>query len=152
MSALNTVSVRVVSLATAIIVFLSGCSAPAPDPCSAGEVTQYADAIRSVSREFADTYTVAANAPRMSLAPVIQDLQAIRRKAEDLAVPECAAPARDALVAYMNVAIEAFTAFMSQKSDRHVATVFDRANALLDTYTIEVGKLIGATPAPTPTP
>jgi hypothetical protein len=161
MSAFNAISVRAAGLAAAILVFLTSCSAatiggptPTPDPCSAGEIKRYAEAIRDVSREFADAYTVATSAPRMSLAPVIQDLQAIRREAEDLEVPECAAPAKDALIAYMNVAIEAFTAFMSQKSDRHVATVFERANALLDDYTIEVVKLIGVTltPALTPTP
>jgi hypothetical protein len=67
----------------------------------------------------------------MSLAPVIADLQAIRRDAQDLAVPTCAAAARDALATYMDATFDAFVAFLGQKPDEEVSKAFEDAKQLL---------------------
>jgi len=129
---------------------MAGCSGspfggptPTPDPCSPSEINKYLDAIRDVSRRFGDAHTLASNTPRMSLPPVISDLQAIRRDAEDLEVPDCAVKAKQALVAYMNAVIDAFTAFLGQEPDSAVSAAFDEASELLAKYLEEMSRLGG---------
>ena len=137
----------VLSLLCALIVGCAGGSlggpTPTPDPCSPTEIDKYLDAIRDVSRRFDDASMLANNTPRMSLPPVISDMQVIRRQAEDLKVPDCAATAKGVLVRYMNAVIDAFTAFLGQESDSAVSAHFDTASTLMDRYLDEMSRLGG---------
>jgi hypothetical protein len=112
-----------------------GCS---PDPCSPGEIEQHLDAITDVSRRFDGAVTLADGTPRMSLPTVIADLMAIRREADDLAVPPCAIDAKNLLAARMDATIDAFIAYLGQKPDEEVATAFEEAEQLLAEYHHEI--------------
>ncbi len=123
-----------------IAIALVGCSGliggptPTPDPCSAGEIERYLDAIRDVSRRFDDAVALANTTPRGSLPPVIADLQEIRRDAEDLDVPGCADKAKNALVRYMDGIVDAFLLFLGNRPDSDVNEAFTEATDLLDAY------------------
>ena len=140
-----------VSLSILISFLISSCggtSAPSgptqtPDPCSPTEVQKYIDAIDDVERRFDDAYTLANSTARGSLSPVIGELQAIRRDAEDLDVPSCAEKARDNLVIYMDAVIEGFLLFLSNESDEKVGSQFITANTYFKNYLNSLANLSG---------
>ncbi len=131
---------------------LSGCGpaatptpgpTPTPDPCGPSEVTRYLTSIRDVSRRFDDAVALANNTPRMSLPPIVSDLQSIRRAAEDLVVPECAREAKDSLVSYMSAMIDAFMAFLGQQSDATQQAAFDKVRSERSRYNAAMTRLSG---------
>jgi hypothetical protein len=145
---------RIILLVSILGLVLSSCGATSvpvstptpvltatPDPCSPSEIGKYIDSIRSVSRHFDDTSSLADSTPRNQLAVVISEMQAVRRDAEDLKVPACATDAKDALVAYMDQIITGFTIFLSQSPDSEVTAAFNKAKELLTKYTDTVDKI-----------
>jgi hypothetical protein len=82
-----------------------------PAPCISNELHQQ---ISDVLSRFADAVTLGDSTPRMQLADVIADMQAIRRDAESLSFSDCLTPIRPHLIAYMDSAINAFTAFLAE--------------------------------------
>jgi len=125
----------------------SPTSTPTPDICGPDAMMEYYDTIRDVGRRFDDAETLANNTSRMNLPPVIGDLQAIRRDAEDLIVPDCAKDAQDLLVKYMNSTIDGYLAFMSDEADSTVSSYFKAASNYMNQYSIELEKMI-ALPTP----
>jgi hypothetical protein len=139
---------RIAIVAVALFI-LSACAAPAtpamtptPDPCSQSEITKYIDTINGVARRFDDAYTLANSTPRMSLPPVISDLQAIRRDTEDLKVPVCADKAKQALVAYMNATIESIRLFMVDDFDSKIDAANADAVKKLEAYKTIMAELV----------
>ena len=123
---------------------LSACSISsklkAPDPCSPPEIIKNLDPIKEIDHKFDDAYKLASNTPRISLSLVISDLQGIRREAEQLEVPSCAVRTKEALIAYMDKAIEGFLQFMSNDID-YVST-FSEAQTMEYSYWDEYRTLI----------
>lgn len=124
-----------------IAIIISGCSGsfgfgptPTPDPCSPTEIKKYIDSIDDVSRRFDDALQLALSTSRISLSPVVADLQTIRRDAEDLEVPECAIDAKGWLILYIDTTIEAFLNFMAQEPDSQVQSKFKLASQYLLSY------------------
>lgn len=85
---------------------------PAPSPCiSEATHAQLSD----ILARFDDAVTLADSTPRIQLAEVIAEMQAIRREAGSLEVSECLGAIYPTLVTSMDAIIEGFTAFMAQK-------------------------------------
>lgn len=138
-----------VSLIILISIAVSSCAGTSPfggptqtpDPCSASELVKYAEAIEDVSRRFDDAYNLANNTSRMSLSPVIGDLQEIRRDAQDLDVPRCALDTKTNLVNYMDAIIDAFLAFLAQEPDSVVSGRFSTASNYYGKYLKALGEM-----------
>ncbi len=136
------------------ILFLSACSS-APGVCPPKQGQAYSEGVRDVARRFDDAVELAQSTPRVSLAPIVSDLQAIRRDAEDIEVPDCAADAQDALIAYMDSTIDGFRAFLASEADASVNAYFDAASRHFNDYQERLDTVMGvpsATPRPTSTP
>ncbi len=135
-------------VAMVLVVGLVGCESPVaglgatPTPTCEVQAVAYAAQIQSIAREWDDANTLAGQTPRASLAVQIDKLQAIRRKTQDMTPPSCATAAHAALTGAMDKTIEAFLAFLGQKSDSEVQTLFQEANTRMATYSQEVAKLI----------
>jgi hypothetical protein len=135
-------------LALAVAVLLSSCTGtPRPNDgvCSPQELLTYTTQVEELARRFNDAVQVASATPRMALAPMIVDLQAVRRDAQALEVDTCAADVHDALVDYMDATINLFLAFLGQQStdqaDRDLRSATARfAEALLAVKMMEETK------------
>lgn len=90
--------------------------------------------LQGLAREWDDANKLADQTPRASLAAQIQNLQAIRRKVQDLQAPDCAKPAQTDLAASMDAAIEGYLAFLAQKSDGEVKAHFDKAATSMESF------------------
>ncbi len=127
--------------------FLTACNSSiaqlgaTPTPTCADQVRPYLDQIQSVAREWDDANKLAGSAPRMSLAPQVASLQALRRRAADLNIPPCANAAHRKLIDSMDKTIEGYLSFLSQKPDSVVADAFHQADVLMNDFTTELGKL-----------
>ena len=60
-----------------------------PDPCALQNLQVLVLDFNRISREFDELSVIAQNTTREQLAPVITQLQTIRRKSEDYSVPAC---------------------------------------------------------------
>jgi hypothetical protein len=134
-------------LALVLALVLVACESPiaglgaTPTPTCEVQAAVYAVQIDSIAREWDDANTLAGQTPRASLSVQIDKLQAIRRKAQDQAPPTCAQAAHTALVGAMDKAIEAYLAFLGQRSDAEVSLLFEEANTRMITYGREIAKL-----------
>jgi len=89
--------------------------------CSQEEVDSYLDELDYSLEEWDDTYLIATSTSRMSLAPIIGDLQDIKRDVSRFDRPECADYISDIVVVAMESDINALVSFLSQDSDSVVS-------------------------------
>jgi hypothetical protein len=105
------------------------------------DTTAFVAAIQPLAQRWTDATTLAGNTPRASLAPQISELQAIRREVQALAVPSCAEPTRESLVAAMDSTIQAYLDFLAQKPESEVTAGFEAAAAHMATFTARLASL-----------
>lgn len=132
--------------AALLLLILAGCSgnplaAPTPTPTCLQEGAGALDQLRTVSREWDDAYRLANSTPRASLSGQIAALQAIRRKTEDVQVPDCMATMKRTLAESMDLSIQAFIAFLGQKPNTEVQALSQRAAERMAAFTEALGKV-----------
>src|SRR5687768_15649215 len=79
--------------------------APTPEPCNV-QAAAFLEAAQDIFEEWDDAFELANSTPRMSLPAVISELQEIRRNADDLEVPPCAAATKALMIEMMEAAID----------------------------------------------
>lgn len=106
------------------------------------EARYYRKNLVPVLSEWSDAEKLANSSPRISLAPVVSQLQAIRRKMDGITPGSCVASVHDNFRSSMDESIAGFLAFMAQEPDgtvqRHFKTstfMLETAVSLLDTLT-----------------
>ena len=101
-------SKRLILVVTASILMLliSGCTS-----C---DLEGYKDSVNPIIQKWDDAESLALSSPRIALAPQIENLQEIKREAENLKIPECTQKVHKYLVASMDSTIDAFLAFLQQ--------------------------------------
>jgi hypothetical protein len=146
-------------IGAAVVLALAGCGgspeavAPpstattAPD-CKRQSAT-FIGQIEPLAREWDDAVTLANSTQRASLSAQIDKLQALRRRAEDLQAPECAAVVKQHLVDTMDITTRGFLAFLGQKDSD---TVFALAAERQSLYTEAMRQLQAGAPVPTAEP
>lgn len=135
------------TLQLAIVAFTLLLSACGGAPTCAEQAGPQLKELQAIAVEWDDAYKLASQTPRASLSGQIASLQAIRRKAQDLAMPECASSAKTALVDSMDNSINGFIAFLGQKPESEVNALFTRANERMKAFGEAAGRL-AATPVP----
>lgn len=91
--------------------------------------------------EWTDIVTLADSTSRMSLSPLIRDMQITRRQILALETPSCAAVAVAHLDMSMEATIQAFTAFMAQKADSTVDVQAKRATEQMEAFERQLAAL-----------
>lgn len=115
-------------------------------PCGTVKVQKAMDAMYGAIDEFNDAYDVANNTPRISLSSPINQLQSIRRDANDIEVPACLKNGKKLLTGYMQTVIDGFVAFMGQASDYEITLIFLNASSQLGTAEDEFDSILACAP------
>jgi hypothetical protein len=138
-----------------------------PDPCAQQNIQSTLIEFDKLSREFSDSFALAQNTGAAQLAPIISELQRIRREAEDYVIPPCLTKLKEYQLGFMYSSIDAFMMMysnfanvaMQDLSNPNYKPVIDlvnqrlaQANDYRNKYQIEGARLLGITlPAPTAT-
>lgn len=115
-----------------VAVFLGACSGIPGMGCDA---VGFRKTVQPIFQEWADANQIASSTSRIALPTQIASLQAIRRKAQDIQAPSCAATAKTELISAMDSSINGYLAFMSQESESTVNGHFRESASHLDTFT-----------------
>ncbi len=131
------------------LILLAGCTgsplaaAPTPEPSCAEQSAPFISQVQPLVQEWSDAATLAGQTPRVALAPQIDKLQEIRRRAQALQSPACAMPAKQHLVDSMDFSIKGFLAFLGQqpRSDKLLTQASDNMTAFAtDVQHIQAGE------------
>lgn len=114
---------------------------PTAPPCATA-ARAFIDTAKPMAERWDDAAKLAGSTPRMSLAPQIASMQAIRRDAQALEAPPCAEQAKQYLLGAMDASINAYIDFLAQKPDSQ--TEFYNANRVMKRFYNEVALLTGA--------
>jgi hypothetical protein len=121
------------------------------------DAQDYGAEMKPITLEWDDALKLATQTSRGQLADQIAALQAIKRKADAITVPECAVIAHEHLVKSMNASIDSLLDFMSQKDELLVAAKIEEATNEMAAYKSELeiatsAPLATAVPPGTPVP
>jgi hypothetical protein len=127
------------------------------DPCAPENRIAEIKPVNDLMREFDDAAQLAAVVQVDQLVDVIPSLQAVRRRAEDLQVPDCLSTLKSLQLQEMNTFINTLLVFVQVRdtNSQTVAQGIAQAQALHSQYNQELARLVGATYVPetsTPTP
>jgi hypothetical protein len=132
------------SLVVFALLLLAACAgsplaaAPTPEPSCAEQSAPFISQVQPLVQEWTDAATLAGQTPRVALAPQIDKLQEIRRRAQALEAPACAMPAKQHLVDSMDFSIKGFLAFLGQQSDSATSKLFTQATDNLTAFTNDI--------------
>lgn len=119
----------------------SSIVASGPRPCSWLDLQQIDTNLKPSLTKFSDEYQIAKAAPRISLAPLLTQMQDTRRQYEAQSYPSCYATVRTDSLNGMNDTITGFTDFMGQQNDTIVSADFQRANQEISSAVTELARL-----------
>lgn len=132
-----------------------------PGPCEPENIPSQVARIHSLTREFEDTaQLLTSTLLRDSSIPLVQELQRVRRVAEDQIVPDCMADLKAYQIAHMNARIEVFGTALSflntygpngaqEDLNQLLEPLYARAEVAARQYENEYARLMGL---PTLTP
>jgi hypothetical protein len=103
-------------------------------------------------REFDDASVLASHLPREQLSASIQELQRIRREAEDEEIPACLTNLKAYQVAHMNSVITTLVAFLGGNDTKTLEQGIAVARQQHDQYAIELARVLGLTVVPATAP
>lgn len=140
---------------TTLLIVLTACgkstpaptatASPTPDPCSSANLPSAVAQVNNLMRQFDDYSTLASNTPQTQLVQVIPAMQAIRRAAEDQAVPSCLRNLKQLQLLHMNITIQTLLAFQSNAKADTLNAGIAQARQYHDQYTLELARLLGLT-------
>jgi hypothetical protein len=122
---------------------LAPTATPTIDPCAPELVSAAIEEADGIYARFRDATDLAGSTPRMSLAPMIADMQAIRRDAEAMEMPPCLQDMHKAMIASMNGGIDALQSFLADEDDDVTTALLDVATELAAKYNEERAKALG---------
>jgi len=133
-----------------------------PDPCSPSAIFGGVDGVHALTMRFESAARVLTSSPLSSASlPLIEELQSVRRAAEDQSVPACLQDLKTYQVSQMNARIEIFNAALAflnlygENADQAalnetLAPLYAQAEEAARQYEIEYYRLLGVTPTPAP--
>ncbi len=132
-----------------------------PDVCSSENIPAEVNRLHALTREFDDTFGLAQTLRIEETVSLVQDMQRIKRLAEDQSVPACLAKLKEYQLLYMNSGIDLFTTVFSitsanpninqEQLNSVTAPLLEQVLGSAKLYLDEQAKLMGWTPIPIPT-
>lgn len=132
-----------------------------PDVCSSENIPAEVNRLHTLTREFDDTFGLAQTLRIEETVSLVQDMQRIKRLAEDQSVPACLAKLKEYQLLYMNSGIDLFTTVFSitsanpninqEQLNSVTAPLLEQVLGSAKLYLDEQAKLMGWTPIPIPT-
>lgn len=132
-----------------------------PDVCSTANLPQQVERLHTLTREFDDTFGLAQTLRIEETVSLVQDMQRIKRNAEDQVVPACLSKLKEYQLLYMNSGIEVFTTVYALTSSNPninqnqlnsvTVPLLEQVLGAAKLYVDEQSKLMGWTPVPFPT-
>ena len=132
-------------LAPAVVVTSTPSVTATPDLCSSANLPLAVRPVNDLMRQFDDYATLAKSTPQSQLVQVIPPLQAIRRAAENQAVPACLKQLKVDQLSYMDTLIQTLLAFESNASSDVIKGGSAQAQQYHNQYVIELAHLLGMT-------
>ncbi len=117
------------------------------DPCPLEGVKAYVAAVNTNFQRWNDELTIAGNAPRISLPPIIEEMQAVRREARLLTPPLCAKKVQEEYLAYLDDGIKATVDWMGENV-RGSQEAVDASKIHLDAFVAGLQQLVKSFGAP----
>jgi hypothetical protein len=115
---------KTILIATILCAFLlAGC-----DTCSREHLDAYMVELEEVGNRFDEVERAAHDTPRSDVLPMIEQMQEIRREADDIHPPECARSAHEQWLAAMDSIIEGYLAFLAGEPDVVSDHYFDQSH------------------------
>lgn len=156
---------KAASSPTVTVVIPTNTSPPTttPDVCSPENIKVQVERVHLLMREFDDTsLLVQTTLLQASTVSLVQDLQKIKRTAEDQQVPACLNDLKEYELAFMNSMLETFTAALAFLNaygpngdqaalDALIQPLVTQALVHLQQYGNEYARLLGLTPVPVST-
>ncbi len=102
-------------------------AASAAAECSKSAAKELTEQVEPLIDRFDDANERAGSTSRISLSPVIGEMQEVRRDFKDLEVDSCAEQAKEVMVDYMDKTIDAYIAFLADESDSTVRQLIEDA-------------------------
>ncbi len=102
---------------------------PTPDTCPEAAVETFAHEMDEIDSEFRDIWRIADATPRLSLSPVVLDLQETRSRMAELEYPRCLASCHQCELNGMDMVIEAFLASTKDEPDWYVQLYLQEVDA-----------------------
>lgn len=134
-----------------VLVGCSGLAAPKPTPTITPMPTatptcivaaaDYIEDTNNLLERWDDALAIADSTARISLSGPIADLQEIKREAGDLEYPPCARKAHVAMTIFMDAYIDAYLAFMAQKTLTTINVAFFDAERAYQNYVEAMAEL-----------
>ncbi len=120
-------------------VLISGCK----NPFEAKD--KGVNQLDNIESRWDDAYTLASSTSRIALATPVSNLQEIKRDLAQIEISECLIPAREALSNHMDIEINTFLKFMSNKESTETQKIMERieANTQLKEYFSSKAKCTG---------
>ena len=125
---------------------------PTPDACSRENLLPIVMDAHKLVREFDDINQVASLTPQSQLGDMVLKLQDVRRRAEDLVVPNCILNFKAAEVDYMNSVITYLKLFMAGGRNDALSGMIATSQQKRVAYDNLRLSILGITPTPSPSP
>lgn len=122
-------------------VFIKSTPTPEQTNCKLEDVDKATAEMGELLMRFVDGEKIAGSTPRMSLAGPVAELQAIRRDATSLVVPQCLELAKMYLTLAMDNSIEGYLSFLADESDFQVNKHFEDAATNTKSYGAEMERV-----------
>ena len=91
------------------------------------ELATFITDIDARTTTFSDAGRLAINTPKISLAPIVADMQKQLRSNESLTFPKCMQPARDFWLDFQRTTIDTFMGFMAGSTDEQFVQSLEAA-------------------------
>lgn len=115
-------------------------------PCGVNVVKSASDKMKLIAQKWDDATQLASSTSRIALSGPVSQLQASMRDVQNLEIPSCMTPTRDALRSSMESTINGFVAFMGQKADSVIQTYFSSASVYMDSFGTELLRVSACAP------
>ena len=154
-----------------LILLIVGCSPATPEPtqtpqptqtpvptieptieptinpyCNSEDIIAFNDSFSLLWDKWIDQYKVAISTPQISLADQIVNLQAIKRDLDNIEPTKCTVKYYSLMTKFTGKIIDAFLAFLSNKSKSIYSGLVDEASALENELVTEMNRLAACMP------